>query len=77
MFTPETFCMVIEQFVANNPGVTYLDAIQHYCDRNQVDYETIPRLLTGDMKDKLRSEALDKNLLTIKKAQLPPAIPLD
>lgn len=53
----QKFRAEIEDMVQET-GVTYLDAITDYCAKNNIEIETIARLVRGDIKDKLHAEAL-------------------
>jgi Phage late-transcription coactivator len=46
----------------------YMDVIIDFCQRNDIDVESISKLITRSLKEKIRVEATDKNLLTKKAA---------
>jgi hypothetical protein len=76
MLTAETFSRMVERF-ATQHSVSHLDAIQHLCDSKQIDYDSVPRLLTPDLKHRIKVDAVNRNMLTIKKDSLPSELPLD
>ena len=41
----------------------YIDAIVHFCEENNVDIESVPKLLSKPLKEKLKYEAMELNLL--------------
>ena len=67
--TTAKFSAVIEEFVHDN-GVPYMDAVVHYCERNDVEIEIAAKLLKRVIKSKIEAEAIDLNFLP-KEAKLP------
>ena len=41
----------------------YIDAIVFFCEKNNVDIESVPKLISKPLKEKLRGEAMELNLL--------------
>ena len=37
--------------------MTYMDAIQYYCEQNNIELETIGKLVQGALKQRVREEA--------------------
>jgi len=64
MQTSSTFLSEIEELVREKK-IPYLDAIMHYCEKNEVEIETAASLIkmSTKMKGKLRAEAKSLNLL--------------
>ena len=46
-----------------NKGMKYIDAIVFFCEENGVDIESVPKLISKPLKEKLKAEAMDLNLL--------------
>ena len=44
-----------------------MDAIVHYCDKNKIEIETVGRLISKNLKEKIQVEAINAKLFTIKK----------
>jgi len=44
-------------------GVSYIDAIIQFCEENSVEVETIPKLISKPLKEKLKFEATQLNFL--------------
>jgi uncharacterized protein YdhG (YjbR/CyaY superfamily) len=44
-------------------GVSYIDAIIQFCEENGVEVETIPKLISKPLKEKLKFEATQLNFL--------------
>jgi len=40
-----------------------VDAIVHFCEINEVDYDSIPKLISKPLKEKLKCEAMEFNFL--------------
>ena len=43
--------------------MSYVDAIVHFCEQNNIDVESVPKLITKPLKEKLKAEAMELNLL--------------
>ena len=57
-----TFCQTIEKLVRDN-NVTYFEAICEYMTENNIEPESIPRLINVNIKQKIQAEATDLNLI--------------
>ena len=52
--------------------MSYVDAIVHFCEQNNIDVESVPKLITKPLKEKLKGEARELNLLKrTSRAKLP------
>jgi len=58
----DKFSQKIETIVIEN-GISYIDAIIQFCEENSVEIETIPKLLSKPLKEKLKFEATQLNFL--------------
>ena len=67
--TTAKFSAVIEEIVRDKQ-IPYMDAVVHYCERNEVEIETAAKLLNSVIKSKIEAEAMDLNFLP-KEAKLP------
>jgi GMP synthase PP-ATPase subunit len=66
------FSEEIEKIVKENKDMKYIDAIVFFCEENGVDVESIPKLLSKPLKERLKCEAIDLNLLKkTSRAKLP------
>ena len=59
---PEKFAMDIEEYVLNNK-CDYIEGIVNYCEIHNIDIETIPKLLSKPLKEKLKHNAIKLNFL--------------
>jgi Phage late-transcription coactivator len=60
--TQTTFSQEIERIVRENK-ITYFEAVCDYMALNNIEPETVPRLLNITIKKKIEAEATDLNLL--------------
>jgi hypothetical protein len=68
---PQKFAQDIEQIVKISK-VNYIDAIVSYCEQNSIEIETISKLVSKPLKEKLKCDALHLNFLKkTTKARLP------
>ena len=51
------FTEEIETIANEGSGMKYIDAIVHFCEENNVDIESVPKLLSKPLKEKLKYEA--------------------
>jgi hypothetical protein len=71
-FCPSRFAQEIENLVQINVEMNYIDAIIHFCEENSIDLESVPKLLSKPLKEKLKYEAMELNFLKkSSKAKLP------
>jgi len=65
------FAQDIERIVINDK-MSYIDAIIHYCEMNSIDVESVPKLVSKPLKEKLKWEAMELNFLKkTSRARLP------
>ena len=62
-FCPSKFAQEIEILVKDNVEMNYIDAIIHFCEKNSVDLESVPKLISKPLKEKLKYEAMELNFL--------------
>lgn len=60
---PSKFAQEIESLVQSEEGMSYIDAIVHYCEKNKIDLESVPKLISKPLKDKIKYEAMELNFL--------------
>ncbi|SVD59919.1 uncharacterized protein METZ01_LOCUS412773 [marine metagenome] len=56
------FSMGVEKVVIKLE-CSYLDALIYYCEENDVDFDIVPKLISGSIKEKLQAEAITLNFL--------------
>ena len=62
-FCPTKFAQQIEELVQTNIEMNYIDAIVYFCEQNSVDLESVPKLISKPLKDKIKFEAMELNFL--------------
>ena len=65
------FAQEIETIVKDD-NLGYIDAIVDYCEKNAIDVESVPKLISKPLKEKLKWEATELNYLKrTSRAKLP------
>ena len=67
--TSKTFSMNIEN-IALEKNITHMEAVLDYCQRNDIEPDTVSSLISKSLKEKIEANARDLNFLP-KQAQLP------
>ena len=67
--TPKKFSLEIEN-IAKEKRISHMDAVIDYCQKNDIEPDTVGRLITKGLKEKIEANARDLNYLE-KQAQLP------
>ena len=62
-FCSSRFAQEIESLVHENEGMSYIDAIIHFCELQSIDVESVPKLISKPLKEKLKYEAMELNFL--------------
>ena len=62
-YSPAGFAEEIEALVQVNKNMNYIDAIVHFCDQNAIDLESVPKLISKPLKEKIKYEAQELNFL--------------
>lgn len=60
---PTKFSQEIETLVKNNSDMNYIEAIIHFCEENSIELESVSKLISKPLKEKLRYEATELNFL--------------
>ena len=65
------FALEIEKIVAEEK-LNYIDAICHYCEINQIEVESVTKLVSKPLKEKLKWDATQLNFMKkTSRAKLP------
>jgi hypothetical protein len=59
------FSLIIEGVVKDKKPITYMDAILWYCEQNQIEVESVGRLISKALKEKIQVEASKQNLIKV------------
>ena len=69
--TPQRFAIEIEKIVAEE-SLNYIDAIVHYCDANNLEVDSITKLMSKPLKERLKWDATRLNFMKpTSRAKLP------
>ncbi len=69
--TPSKFALEIEKIVAKEK-FNYIDAICHYCEINNLEVESVTKLISKPLKERLKYDAINLNFMKkTSKAKLP------
>lgn len=70
--TPSKFSIEIEKIVSQM-NMNYIDAICHYCETNNIEVESVSKLISKSLKERLKWDAVRLNYIkkTSKAKQLP------
>lgn len=71
--TPIKFSYIIEKIVLKE-RLNYIDAILHYCEKEKIEVESVSKLMTKPLKEKLKVDAINLNFMKNRgasKAKLP------
>ena len=60
--TKTKFSKLVEAVVINK-SLSYMEAILHLCDENDIDPEDVRKFISPIIKDKLEAEAMNLNFL--------------
>jgi hypothetical protein len=64
------FAFTIDSMIANT-NYTYLEAILQYCKDTGLELEVAASLVNSNLKIKIESQAMEKNMLKEKSSKLP------
>ncbi len=57
------FSKIIEEIVKVNDDMNYIDAIVHYCEQNNLEVDSVSKLISKPLKEKLKCDAINLNFL--------------
>ena len=60
--TTAKFSQEVEK-IACEEAMNYIDAIVHYCEMNNIEIETVPKLISKPLKEKLKHDAQQLNYI--------------
>ena len=69
--TPSKFSLEVEKIVAEE-GMNYIDAICHYCEINGIEVDSVTKLISKPLKERLKYDAINLNFMKkTSRAKLP------
>ena len=60
---PAKFAQIIEDLVKTNEEMNYIDAIVFYCEQNGLEVDSVTKLISKPLKEKLKCDAINLNFL--------------
>ena len=66
------FTKDIEELVRDTEDLNNIDAIVFYCEENKIEIESVSKLISKPLKEKIKAEAIELNFLKrTSRARLP------
>jgi len=62
-YCPRKFSEEIEKIHSDNVDMSYIDSIVFFCEKNNIDVESVPKLISKPLKEKIKCEAIELNFL--------------
>jgi hypothetical protein len=62
-YCPRKFSEEIEKIHTTNTDMSYIDSIVFFCEKNSIDVEAVPKLISKPLKEKIKCEAIELNFL--------------
>ena len=61
--TSAKFSQEVEKIAIHNPDMNYIDSVIHYCELNEIELDSINKLISKPLKEKLRHNAQELNFM--------------
>ena len=61
--TSAKFSQEVEKIAVPNADMNYIDAVLHLCETNEIEVESVPKLISKPLKEKLKYEAQRLNYM--------------
>ena len=61
--TSAKFSQEVEKIALNNSDMNYIDAVLHLCEINEIEVESVPKLISKPLKEKIKYEAQRLNFI--------------
>ena len=69
--TPQKFAIDIEKIVVDE-DLNYIDAIIHYCEIHNIEVESVTKLISKPLKERIKCDAIRLNIMKkTSRAKLP------
>ncbi len=57
------FSQLIEDLVKGDKTLNYIDAIVQYCEQNSIEVDSIGKLISKPLKEKIKCDAINLNFM--------------
>ena len=61
--TAARFSQEVEKIAVSNSDMNYIDSVIHYCEVNEIELDSINKLISKPIKEKLRHDAQQLNFM--------------
>ena len=61
--TSAKFSQEVEKIAVTNEDMNYIDSVLHLCEINEIEVESVSKLISKPLKEKLKYEAQELNFL--------------
>ena len=61
--TSAKFSQEVEKIALTNADMNYIDAVLHLCEVKEIEVESVPKLISKPLKEKLKYEAQKLNFI--------------
>ncbi|MAD25444.1 MAG: hypothetical protein CMO44_14880 [Verrucomicrobiales bacterium] len=61
--TSAKFSQEVEKIALTNLDMNYIDAVLHLCDINEIEVDSVSKLISKPLKEKLKCEAQKLNFI--------------
>jgi len=61
--TAAKFSQEVEKIALHNPEMNYIDSVIHYCELNEIELDSVGKLISKPLKEKLKHDAQKLNFI--------------
>jgi hypothetical protein len=61
--TSAKFSQEVEKIAVTNEDMNYIDSVLHLCEQNEIEVESVSKLISKPLKEKLKHEAQQLNFM--------------
>ena len=61
--TAAKFSQEVEKIALNNPDMNYIDSVIHFCEMNEIEIDSVSKLISKPLKEKLKFDAQQLNFM--------------
>ena len=61
--TSAKFSQEVEKIAVTNSDMNYIDSVLHLCEKNEIEVESVSKLISKPLNEKLKHEAQQLNFM--------------
>ena len=61
--TAAKFSQEVEKIAFDNPDMNYIDSVIHFCEINEIELDSVSKLISKPLKEKLKFDAQQLNFM--------------